>query len=146
MGIPRLTQDLQPYLEDAIISSTTTSTSTVRVEKLVIDGPSMVYHVYNRLTAHPIGHLQDDKDIYSPPCYTELCSAVDHFLQDLESCGAEMCAIPAGYQWGRANELVEYAFTSMAGFLSVSGVSDLIGSRKRGNSLWPPTFHTLHST
>jgi len=93
MGIPRLTQDLQPYLEGAIISSTTTGTSTVRIRRLVIDGPSMVYHVYNRLAAHTVDHMQENKDVYRPPSYAELCSAVDHFLQFLENCDAEMCAI-----------------------------------------------------
>lgn len=96
MGIPRLTTDLQPYLEDAIIHEDRKPFSTaVRADKIVIDGPGMVYHIYNRLAAYKKNKLEGigDRDCYNPPNYQELCVAVDTFLVDLEDSGAEMWGI-----------------------------------------------------
>lgn len=51
MGIPRLTQDLQPYLED-VVFAVTGSLMGPTVGGLVMDGPSIVYHVYNCLLSY----------------------------------------------------------------------------------------------
>jgi len=85
MGIQRLTQDLRPYLERCIITHSPVDETRIRIVNLVIDGPSMVYHVYKllvRSTAwYPEGTIPQ-------PSYALLNTAVHCFLSDLESCGA----------------------------------------------------------
>lgn len=91
MGIPRLTQDLSPYLESAVISSRRQNEAQVVLDTLVIDGPSMVYHVYNRLTSHQRDNFYGSvSSICCLPSYQDLNSAIDQFLTDLEGCEAKM--------------------------------------------------------
>lgn len=87
MGIPRLTQDLRPYLERCIVTRQTTSDSEIRIVNFVVDGPSMVYHVYKLLTRSIIG---SPLSLSNKPSYALLNAAVQCFLSDLEFCGAAM--------------------------------------------------------
>jgi len=87
MGIPRLTQDLRPYLERCIVARQTTGGPERRIVKCVIDGPSMVYHVYKLLVSSTIGSTLSPSN---QPSYALLNAAVQCFLSDLESCGAAM--------------------------------------------------------
>lgn len=83
MGIPRLTSDLQPYL-GSVEFSPDAGPSTV-----IIDGPSLVYHVYNQLAAHNVA--QDRAHAWSQvPSYEDLNSGVVCFLADLERCHCTM--------------------------------------------------------
>lgn len=84
MGIPRLTRDLQPYLQNAILSRKAV-TNEVLVHDLVIDGPSMVHHVYNRILPS-----QDIARVCDVPTYSFLNLAIHQFLSDIEACGVKM--------------------------------------------------------
>ena len=88
MGISRLTTDLQPYLESAIIG-TAVSDEFVKINSVVIDGPSMVYHVYNKILAYRASQAIKP-DFCDVPPYHLLISSVLRFLRDLETCGATM--------------------------------------------------------
>ena len=87
MGIPRWTQDLTPYLEVGVVTTTTNSESRLIIQNIVIDGPSLVFHVYNALalSGHTIAAGSPKE-----PTYMQLNSAIDVLLTDLESCGAKM--------------------------------------------------------
>lgn len=87
MGISRWTQDLTPYLEAGVITTTSDGESRLIIRNIVIDGPSLVYHAYNALALS--GHAIAAGSL-SEPTYLQLNSTVDVFLTDLESCGAKM--------------------------------------------------------
>ena len=89
MGIARLTQDFRPYLENAIISRSASFSEALRVERIVIDGPSIVYEVYNRLVRCKTLSLRTNELSWTPS-YSELGRAAVCFLKDLESCGVKM--------------------------------------------------------
>ena len=89
MGIPRLTRDLQPYLERCVISCQAKDEPELRLVTFVIDGPSMVYNMYNKLVAYQ-STVEDPVNLFNLPSYAQLNAAIQSFLCDLESCGAEM--------------------------------------------------------
>ncbi|KAK5062717.1 hypothetical protein LTR84_004791 [Exophiala bonariae] len=88
MGIPRLSQDLHPYADRVPVGKLYPSTSALNLEHLVIDGPSLVYLVYNRLLTYRASR--------SPvlngglPRYSEINHGLQYFLADLEDCGAQI--------------------------------------------------------
>lgn len=88
MGIPRLTQDLQQYLGNAVLSATKI-TDTVSIQDLVVDGPSMVYYVYGRLSSQLQAKGEVSK-ICDVPTYSLLNLAAQQFLRDIEACGVKM--------------------------------------------------------
>lgn len=94
MGIPRLTKDLIPYLESAVIAAELNGDSRILIQNVVIDGPSMVYHVFNALMTAAAAALRSSVSLCSNSCcipsYSELNLAISGFLTDLESCGAKM--------------------------------------------------------
>lgn len=51
MGIPQLTRHLLPYSEAVYLGDTdhTTEDKTRYLRKVVIDGPSLVHHVFHRM-------------------------------------------------------------------------------------------------
>ncbi|ERF69653.1 hypothetical protein EPUS_03645 [Endocarpon pusillum Z07020] len=108
MGIPRLIQTLQPFAERAIIGNnnpetqlTSNDTTSIhpRVRLVVIDGPSLVYHVYHRLLSLKAG--QQEKENAKPdntprhielstrhpllfqPSYSEIIQSVLAFINHL---------------------------------------------------------------
>lgn len=89
MGIPRLTQDLQAFLEPMVVSSHPLNERGVHLRKFVVDGPSMVYHVYNKLTTYKLA-TASTKSLCDLPSYDDLARGVEHFLKDLENCGADV--------------------------------------------------------
>lgn len=77
MGISKLTLDLQPYLESIELSNDSEPSI------VIIDGPALVYHIYNQLAAHKVA--QDTIHVWTAiPSYEELNSGVVCFLTDLE--------------------------------------------------------------
>lgn len=78
MGIPKLTKHLLPYAENVYLDSDM---------EVVIDGPSLVYHVHRRLQ----GWMDPDSDIldYQPSC-DEISRAVGSFLLQLTKVGVKM--------------------------------------------------------
>lgn len=89
MGIPRLTQDLQPYLENATLSAEADIAAGVAVQSLVIDGPSMVYHIYGRILSDRLAQT-DVSTVCDVPTYSLLNIATQQFLLDIEIRGIEM--------------------------------------------------------
>lgn len=88
MGIPRLSQDLNPYAERVYLGTSPLSISAHKIDQLVIDGPSLVYLIYNKLLAYRASR--------SPvldgglPRYAEINQGFHHFLSDLEKCGVHV--------------------------------------------------------
>lgn len=88
MGIVRFTQDISPYLREAAIGLRPHRSKTP-VQNVVIDGPSLVYHVFNRLANYTLA-TRTATSLHELPTYTQLNEAVQIFLRDLEECGARM--------------------------------------------------------
>jgi len=89
MGILRLSQDLQPYAVSAHLGTLTQPATNIdTIDSLVIDGPSLVYHIFNRLLAYRASR--------SPvldgglPKYSEINQGFQYFLGDLEGCGVQI--------------------------------------------------------
>ena len=81
MGIPRLTQDLSHYTELAVLSSRSEGNEDeVPISKIVIDGPSLVYHVYDgllrRMTPAEIASA-------TMPTYSEVIAGVGSLIKAL---------------------------------------------------------------
>lgn len=88
MGIRRLTQDLEQYAELAVLSGDTQGIKDyVHVSRVVIDGPSLVYHVYDglmkQLSASEISAAL-------VPAYADVADGVKALIEDLELRGVEM--------------------------------------------------------
>ena len=49
MGIQRLSQDLLPYAQIAVLGQNDGRGHTRTITQVVVDGPSLVYFVYNKL-------------------------------------------------------------------------------------------------
>lgn len=87
MGIPHLTRHLLPYAESVLLSGRATDLELPRVQAVVIDGPSLVYHVYRRL----LGWMDPSSDVldYQPTC-DEVSRGVISFLLQLTRMGVTM--------------------------------------------------------
>lgn len=90
MGIPRLSQDLHPYTERVVLGQpqqTSLAVDASSVQTLIIDGPSVVYFVYNKLLAY--------KSLGSAPAavavltYEEINRASQYFLHQLTRYGVD---------------------------------------------------------
>lgn len=88
MGIPRLTQDLTPYLESAVFASKGQRATQIRLQNVVIDGPSLVFFVSNRLTSYTSTLVPAADGLAALPTYAQISDGVRSFLEDLEACGA----------------------------------------------------------
>ncbi len=89
MGIPKLIQTLQPFAERVIIGINDSNTQLIssdttsirpRVESVVIDGPSLVYHVYHRLLCLKAGQ-KDSAKSENTPRHTELSTIYPLLVQ-----------------------------------------------------------------
>lgn len=74
MGIPSLTRHLLPYASGVSFGSESKSTDLPRAHSVVIDGPSLVYHVHERLLAW----------LDAPPTCIEVSRGVASWLQQLQ--------------------------------------------------------------
>lgn len=89
MGIQRFTQDLQPYVESAILGLFPRDReATWIITSLVVDGPSLVYHVYNKLLAYRC--LEAGTGAPQQPTYGEIATATIHLLADLNAHGINL--------------------------------------------------------
>lgn len=134
MGVPRLTQDLHPYAENAILDGQQgEETSAVRVSNLVLDGPSLVYHVYNKLYTSKC--LQLVSAFETLPTYHEINGAVKHFLDDIENSGVSMHG--SSPLFPTETVLIKYAENmciSMEHYLNPSVRQDLTDLKDNENS------------
>ena len=83
MGITRLTQDLSNYTELAVLCGRpVVEDGEISVSKVVIDGPSLVYHVYGGLLSR-----MTTTEITSGfvPTYSDVVAAMRVFLNDLRA-------------------------------------------------------------
>ena len=87
MGIPSLTKHLLPYADTIVLSGEQDQNEPPGVRSVVIDGPSLVYHVYYRLLAWTDSSL-DVLDI-QPTC-DEVSRGVVSCLLELNRRGVEM--------------------------------------------------------
>ncbi|KIW32197.1 uncharacterized protein PV07_03756 [Cladophialophora immunda] len=89
MGIPRLSQDLSPYADHVVLGSSPQSSSlpleATIVRDLIIDGPSLVYWVYNKLVAHQ--RLSSLTSATLPPTYLEINRMLHRLLDDFQAHG-----------------------------------------------------------
>ncbi|KIV84600.1 hypothetical protein PV11_00372 [Exophiala sideris] len=88
MGIPRLSQDLLPYAERVSLGTSSGQSPQAKqgvVTSVIIDGPSLVYYIYNKLLAY--------KSASTPtltahlPSYAEINQALTQFLSEIEDRG-----------------------------------------------------------
>jgi hypothetical protein len=85
MGIRNLTKDLQSFSQSAILDgSTNTSTlrtDEVRICRIVIDGPSLVYHVYYGLL-HQMSIAELSTGLV--PTYEDVVEGVKSFVGEVQ--------------------------------------------------------------
>ncbi|KAJ5162837.1 Small-subunit processome Utp21 [Penicillium coprophilum] len=87
MGIPHLTRHLLPYAENVLLDGREIDSELPRVEAVVIDGPSLVYHIYRRL----LSWMDPSSDVldYQPTC-DEISRGVSSFLLQLTRLGVKI--------------------------------------------------------
>lgn len=88
MGIQSLTKHILPYAETVTLgSSQSKDAAPLSVKSVVIDGPSLVYHVYYRLLAWK--DIRCDAIDPQPTC-DQVSRGVATCLVDLANRGVEM--------------------------------------------------------
>ncbi|KAG9781163.1 hypothetical protein KCU88_g3549, partial [Aureobasidium melanogenum] len=99
MGIPRLSQDLHPYADHVILGQSQSFSTALPSEEsgkdvhsLIIDGPSLVYYIYNKLLGYKAFRSCTTTAI-SIPSYQEINQAAHHFLDELTSHGVDVSDI-----------------------------------------------------
>ncbi|KIW95454.1 uncharacterized protein Z519_04038 [Cladophialophora bantiana CBS 173.52] len=91
MGIPRLSQDLAPYADHVVLGKPPPASLQAEVtiiKDLIIDGPSLVYWVYNKLLAYRL--LNSLAGATLPPAYFQINQALHHLLNDLQAHGVHI--------------------------------------------------------
>ncbi|OAP60564.1 hypothetical protein AYL99_05566 [Fonsecaea erecta] len=91
MGIPRLSQDLSPYADHVVLGTSPQASlppEAIGIKHLIIDGPSLVYWVYNKLVAYQ--RLSSPKGATLPPTYLEINRTLHHVLDDFQSNGVDI--------------------------------------------------------
>lgn len=78
MGIPRLIRRLEPYAVPVSLKD---------VDKLIIDGPGLVYYIYYRLLSFADGSL----NVFDgSPSYAAICNGVIAFLLEVCAQGVKL--------------------------------------------------------
>lgn len=81
--------DLLPYAQVASLGEPTTSNDDKPSKRsVVIDGPSLVYHVYNKLVAYRA--FEAGTGTPRLPLYHEIIAATEFFLSELAAHGIKM--------------------------------------------------------
>ena len=92
MGIQRLSQDLLPYAElGALGTSAPAMAETATIQDLIIDGPSLVYFVYNKLLAWL--SFNSVTPTTRTPSYGEINLGVFRVLADIQDHGVSIPCI-----------------------------------------------------
>lgn len=93
MGIPRLTSHLGPYFETRTVGCTKAGCSSVKDSKfsnIVVDGPSLAYHVYFTL----LSRSEASSAIDALPSYRAIAGAVTAYLDELCKCNIRVQVLP----------------------------------------------------
>ncbi|KIX95557.1 uncharacterized protein Z520_08677 [Fonsecaea multimorphosa CBS 102226] len=91
MGISRLSQDLSPYADHVVLGTspqTPLPPEATIIKDLIVDGPSLVYWVYNRLVAYQ--RLNSPTSAALPPTYLEINNTLHHMLNDFQAHGVNI--------------------------------------------------------
>lgn len=88
MGIARLRKHLEPFAESIVLGCMTINCKEHSAQReIIIDGPSLAYHIYYRLFAHKPAYLGP---IDAIPSYNELGKAFLVFLDELVRYGIKV--------------------------------------------------------
>ena len=87
MGISRLTQDLLHYSEPAVLGRAEAKDGEIKVSRVVIDGPALVYQVYANLV-RTLNASEQPSTV--SPSYRDVCKALEAFIDMLESQGVKV--------------------------------------------------------
>lgn len=91
MGIRRLTQDLQQFSESAVLDGTandiTLKDGEIRISRMVIDGPSLVYHIYYSLLSQ-MSAIELSAGLV--PTYRPVVEGVKSLISELKGRGVKM--------------------------------------------------------
>lgn len=82
MGVPRFMSDLLPYAKTATLGEPVqTNDDRPNIRSVIIDGPSVIYYVYNKLVAY----RAHEAGTGAPrlPVYSEIIAATEFFLSEL---------------------------------------------------------------
>lgn len=85
MGIPHLTRHLLPYSEDVLLTGIIQGNDTVQL--VVIDGPGLVYHVFQRLLSKSDTRLEA---LDAQPTCNEVSLGVMVYLLQLKLLGVNV--------------------------------------------------------
>lgn len=131
MGIPYLTRYLLPYAETVSLGTHGDRDEPPQVHAVVIDGPSLVYHVYHRLFAWTDSSC-DVLDV-QPTC-DEVSCGVASFLFQLTGLGVEMYRVTVALNVPTLSDfLLDGISTSMGHCRSRKEIHDLLELRSQGN-------------
>ena len=93
MGVRRLFSDLQPFAETVYLGSGTDPvTDTASITNLVIDGPSLIYHVYSKLVNYRLSGCQT-MSLQMLPSYAEVNESTKRYLETLKNHGVMVSSI-----------------------------------------------------
>ena len=87
MGIPYLRKHVRPYGEKIVLAKREGGATTGSPTRLVVDGPSLAYHVYHRLYRQL---STDHGPFHGVPSYQQLSRGIVEYLQKLEEFGLNM--------------------------------------------------------
>lgn len=88
MGIPHLTRLLLPYSEPVLLKGgQSAEEGRTNIQSVVIDGPSLVYHVHSRLLGWSDSRLEFPD--MQPSCNEVSCAVMLH-LSKLRNLGVDM--------------------------------------------------------
>lgn len=93
MGIPRLTSYIAPYAVTTVLGCDKPRCQqhsplvVGRSNKVIVDGPALVYAIYDRLTVQEVDHVNV---LAAVPTYDEVGQAALAFLSELEKCSIIM--------------------------------------------------------
>ena len=83
MGVRRLFSDLQPLAESVRLGSATSPSSDIaNITSLVVDGPSLIYHVYSKLLNYKLSGCHQ-----MLPTYAEVNESTKCYLETLKDHG-----------------------------------------------------------
>ena len=89
MGIPRLWHDLLPYANRVFLGAAPeVDPNAITIRHLVIDGPSLVYFVYDKLLAYRSANALNLAVL--PPAYDKINQGIRHLLGDIHNHGVSI--------------------------------------------------------